>query len=661
MYVVSAQLPGANTLAACTDTGPWPSLTSAQPTSTAGNRILPEPSLASRPHPQLTSQPREASGLKDRLVGLWETALDPSSSWPEIQVREPAQVKASKASTCFQEGLLLLVRKCLADSSEHDCSPAADCINVEGSYACQCRTTRDANPSRAGRASLLLHLSAPSLSAEATRVLLREQREPPADSRCCGDLPPTPDIHAEASLGLQPPGKPQGPLRPVRTTYRHRRASLLSPTPSLTPPKRVYKDHSLPPAQNVHYTTRVGSRTLWDSRSVRVWGSGALVVLVVSRSAPLPPRVIPGPGPLVEGSPQDPVGYRGESPCACEKTGHGRLVGCGGKDGGTSGDGHHSTDSYLWGEETDSRGHTSSTPSSVGPCLGDAAHIGRSTTSLGLTTHGHEGPTDLGNVGPKGKGVDRYDSGSRGYGGETLISQISSVSGTSLVRTHHYVTPTPLPAPGLSHQEPQAPCWISSQALLRSFTDQGLWLNLALEQSGARTFLGSQARGPRKDAPRGDKRQAWRRGGAPQIFREGLNEVGDGTWSSVSGVLLSKNTWIDSTLAFIFHFLAPVPIERVTVSNVTSTSFHLAWVANLTLHPTFRLSLASPRSPAVGLETGGTSMTVSGLEPGILHLVEIVAKVCGEEGARAHLKVRTGKGFRSPVARCFHQGTSSWG
>uniref|UniRef100_A0A8C5ZAY9 Uromodulin like 1 n=1 Tax=Marmota marmota marmota TaxID=9994 RepID=A0A8C5ZAY9_MARMA len=39
-----------------------------------------------------------------------------------------------------------------ADSSEHDCSPAADCINVEGSYTCQCRTTRDANPSRAGRA-----------------------------------------------------------------------------------------------------------------------------------------------------------------------------------------------------------------------------------------------------------------------------------------------------------------------------------------------------------------------------------------------------------------------------------------------------------------------------------------------------------------------------
>lgn len=39
-----------------------------------------------------------------------------------------------------------------ADSLEHDCSPAAQCINLEGSYTCRCRTARDANPSRAGRA-----------------------------------------------------------------------------------------------------------------------------------------------------------------------------------------------------------------------------------------------------------------------------------------------------------------------------------------------------------------------------------------------------------------------------------------------------------------------------------------------------------------------------
>lgn len=39
-----------------------------------------------------------------------------------------------------------------ADSLGHDCSPAAQCINLEGSYTCRCRTSRDAHPSRAGRA-----------------------------------------------------------------------------------------------------------------------------------------------------------------------------------------------------------------------------------------------------------------------------------------------------------------------------------------------------------------------------------------------------------------------------------------------------------------------------------------------------------------------------
>ncbi|XP_021077200.1 uromodulin-like 1 [Mus pahari] len=38
-----------------------------------------------------------------------------------------------------------------AHSSEHDCHPSALCINLEGSYTCQCLTARDASPSRAGR------------------------------------------------------------------------------------------------------------------------------------------------------------------------------------------------------------------------------------------------------------------------------------------------------------------------------------------------------------------------------------------------------------------------------------------------------------------------------------------------------------------------------
>lgn len=99
---------------------------------------------------------------------------------------------------------------------------------------------------------------------------------------------------------------------------------------------------------------------------------------------------------------------------------------------------------------------------------------------------------------------------------------------------------------------------------------------------------------------------------------------------------------IDLNLFVYVHFPVPVPIGRVTVSNVTSTSFHMAWVADLTLHPTFGLTLVSMQRPTVHLDTQNTSLILSGLEPGILHLVEIVAKACGQESARVLLKVRTG-------------------
>ncbi|XP_036898917.1 uromodulin-like 1 isoform X2 [Sturnira hondurensis] len=85
----------------------------------------------------------------------------------------------------------------------------------------------------------------------------------------------------------------------------------------------------------------------------------------------------------------------------------------------------------------------------------------------------------------------------------------------------------------------------------------------------------------------------------------------------------------------------PAPIGRVTVSNVTSTGFHVAWVADLALRPIFQLTLMSTRSPTVHLETRNASLQLWGLEPGVLHLVEIVARACGRDSATAHLKVRT--------------------
>ncbi|XP_076973622.1 uromodulin-like 1 [Tamandua tetradactyla] len=86
---------------------------------------------------------------------------------------------------------------------------------------------------------------------------------------------------------------------------------------------------------------------------------------------------------------------------------------------------------------------------------------------------------------------------------------------------------------------------------------------------------------------------------------------------------------------------APVTIQRIVVSNVTSAGFHVAWVADPTLHPTFRLTLMSPGNLPLGLETQNTSLALSGLASGTLHLLEIVAKACGAASAPVHLRVRT--------------------
>lgn len=97
------------------------------------------------------------------------------------------------------------------------------------------------------------------------------------------------------------------------------------------------------------------------------------------------------------------------------------------------------------------------------------------------------------------------------------------------------------------------------------------------------------------------------------------------------------------SMFLLSHFPVPGPIGKVTVSNVTGTSFSLEWSADIRLSPAFYLMLVSPRGPAKTMETQNNNVTLSGLEPGTLYLVEIVAKVCGKEGARTQLKVRTGK------------------
>ncbi|KAM6224047.1 uromodulin-like 1 [Rhynchocyon petersi] len=84
-----------------------------------------------------------------------------------------------------------------------------------------------------------------------------------------------------------------------------------------------------------------------------------------------------------------------------------------------------------------------------------------------------------------------------------------------------------------------------------------------------------------------------------------------------------------------------VSIKRIMVSNVTSTSFYVAWEADLTLNPFFQLTLASMQNLTMDFETQNTSLTLSGLEPGVLYTVAIVNKACGKESAKAYFKVRT--------------------
>ncbi|KAM4889453.1 uromodulin-like 1 [Thomomys bottae] len=85
----------------------------------------------------------------------------------------------------------------------------------------------------------------------------------------------------------------------------------------------------------------------------------------------------------------------------------------------------------------------------------------------------------------------------------------------------------------------------------------------------------------------------------------------------------------------------PGPIQRVMISNVTSAGFQLQWAADLSLLPTFHLTLVSAQGPTVSMDTQSTSVALSGLEPGTLYLVQIIARACGTEGARTDLKVRT--------------------
>lgn len=86
----------------------------------------------------------------------------------------------------------------------------------------------------------------------------------------------------------------------------------------------------------------------------------------------------------------------------------------------------------------------------------------------------------------------------------------------------------------------------------------------------------------------------------------------------------------------------PLPVERVVFSNITNTSFHVAWTTNSTLKPTFQFLLMKGKQVAQIIKTQNRNVSVSKLEPGILYNVEIEADICGKRSKPVQWKVKTG-------------------
>ncbi|XP_030404268.1 uromodulin-like 1 [Gopherus evgoodei] len=85
----------------------------------------------------------------------------------------------------------------------------------------------------------------------------------------------------------------------------------------------------------------------------------------------------------------------------------------------------------------------------------------------------------------------------------------------------------------------------------------------------------------------------------------------------------------------------PVPAQRIIFSSVTGISFHVAWSTDSALNPAFRFLLLQENQLISEAKIQSTSLTVPGLEPGILYTVEITTEVCGMESKPTRQKVKT--------------------
>nr|XP_055135749.1 uromodulin-like 1 isoform X1 [Symphalangus syndactylus] len=424
------------------------------------------------------------------------------------------------ASTVFQidrQGTRVQDWDECADTAEHDCSPAAWCINLEGSYTCQCRTARDATPSRAGRA-------------------------------CEGDLVSPTGGGLSAAAGVTAPALGTGTAALGLENF------TLSPSPGHpqgTPAAGQAWTPEPPPR-------RGGSSVVGYDRN----NTGKGVEQEVASTAP-------GLG-MDQGSPSQ------------VNLSQGSL-----REGSTS-------------QASPSQASPSHTKSSQGsPSQASPSHASPSHANSSQASPSQASPSQA-----------STSQASPSQGSPSHRNTIGVIGTTSSPK-----------APGSTHSFPPGA------------TDGPLALPGQLQ--GNSTMEPPSWPSPTED-PAGHV--MWH---ATRSTRETLLNL---TWlrNEDSGPSGSVALPLTPTLtALKTPTCVPVSIGRIVISNVTSTGFHLAWEAGLALDSTFQLTLTSTWSPTVVLETWNTSVTLSGLEPGVLHLVEILAKACGKEGARAHLKVRT--------------------
>ncbi|XP_067322334.1 uromodulin-like 1 [Anolis sagrei] len=80
---------------------------------------------------------------------------------------------------------------------------------------------------------------------------------------------------------------------------------------------------------------------------------------------------------------------------------------------------------------------------------------------------------------------------------------------------------------------------------------------------------------------------------------------------------------------------------KIVFSNVTSTSFHVAWTTIFPLNSTFQFSVFEGKKLLQEVKSQSSNVTFSRLNPGILYTVKLQVEVCGKKSKPIQRKVKT--------------------